>query len=268
LGHHERVRLRLRLASALTAALATGGVLMVVGLPAAAAGCSTVISFEFDATSGGVVLNPAKVTVADGACVTLQNNTVTSADFTVGSHYKATAPAFSPATPDYVAGPGGTTQTVTASGAAGTAKGSIVVKPAPAQPSPSPTRSTSSPRPHPSRSPSAGSSPTATAAHPSPLTRTPTASAPPVQPLASPPPGSSPFLAGQPTPVPSPTRSATVVSGPLQPPTDRGTGLPAALAALAVVGTAGALLRVLLAEPLGSGHIGPVDGRQFVGPAL
>jgi hypothetical protein len=43
----------------------------------------------------------------------------------------------------------------------------------------------------------------------------------------------------------------------LQPPTDRGTGLPAALAALAVAGTAGALLRVLLAEP-----VGPVDDRR------
>jgi hypothetical protein len=55
-----------------------------------------------------------------------------------------------------------------------------------------------------------------------------------------------------------------VVSGPLQPPTDRGTGLPAALAALAVVGTAAALLRVLLAEP-----IGPVDdGGRSVHAAL
>jgi hypothetical protein len=52
------------------------------------------------------------------------------------------------------------------------------------------------------------------------------------------------------------------VAGPLQPPTDRGTGLPAALAALAVVGTAGALLRVLLAEP-----IGPVDSGRTVGAA-
>jgi hypothetical protein len=50
-----------------------------------------------------------------------------------------------------------------------------------------------------------------------------------------------------------------IVTGPLQPPTDRGTGLPAALAALAVVGTAGALRRVLLAEP-----VSPVDERRTV----
>jgi hypothetical protein len=270
LGHHERVRLALRVLGALTAALSAGVALVVTASPARAA-CGTVISFEFDASSGGVVLNPASVTVADGACVTLENNTVTSAEFTVGSQYKQTAPAFSPATPDYVAGPGGSTQPVTATGAAGTAKGTIVVKPAP---QPSPSAPTSSPRPQPSRSRPAGSSPSPTssrpgAVRPAPLTRTPTASPPPVQPLVSPPAGESPFLAGRPSPSPSPSRSAVaVVSGPLQPPTDRGTGLPAALAALAVVGTAGALLRVLLAEPLGPGRLEPVDGGHFVGPAL
>ena len=272
LGHHERVRLAVRLLVAVTAVLSAGAALVGVAPSAGAANCSTVINFEFDAASGGVVLSPAKVTVADGACVTLHNNTITSADFTVGAHYKATAPAFSDAAPSYVAGPGGSTQPVTATGAAGTAKGSIVVTPAPAQPSPSPTRSPSSPRP--SRSPSSPTRtaprPTSTAPRPAPLTQTPTASPPPVQPLVSPPAGSSPFLAGTPTPSPSPSSSQgpTVVSGPLQPPTDRGMGLPAALAALAVVGTAGALLRVLLAEPLGSGRLGAVDSAHFVGPAL
>jgi hypothetical protein len=36
----------------------------------------------------------------------------------------------------------------------------------------------------------------------------------------------------------------------VEPPTDRSLGLPAALAALAIVGTGGGLLRVLLAEPV------------------
>jgi hypothetical protein len=81
-------------------------------------------------------------------------------------------------------------------------------------------------------------------------------------------PGSTPFLAGRPTPSPSPTTSTTVVAGPLQPPTDRGTGLPAALAALGVVGTAAALLRVLLAEPVADGGIGAVDDGRSVGAAL
>jgi hypothetical protein len=64
---------------------------------------------------------------------------------------------------------------------------------------------------------------------------------------------------------PSATPAPAVVAGPLQPPTDRGTGLPAALAALGVVATAGGLLRVLLAEPV-RGR--PVDGRDSVGAAV
>ena len=51
---------------------------------------------------------------------------------------------------------------------------------------------------------------------------------------------------------------------PVEPPSGRGTGLPGAVAALAVVGTGAGLVRVLLAEPLG-----PVDdaGRTVGGPA-
>ena len=220
-------------------------------LPAQAA-CS-VMTFEFDPTSG-VVLSPSTLTVANGACVTFHNATITPAQFSAGAHYKSTAPAFGDATPNYVAGPAGTHQAVTASGAAGTAHGTIVVKPAAPKPSPSPSHHSSSPSSHPSSS-AHHPSPTPTAQRPTPPATTPTAAPPPVQPLVSPPAGSTPYLAGQPTPTPSPSSSApAVVAGPLQPPTDRGTGLPAALAALAVVGVAGALLRVLLAEPLG-----PVD---------
>jgi hypothetical protein len=51
------------------------------------------------------------------------------------------------------------------------------------------------------------------------------------------------------------------VAARLQPPGGRGTGLPAALAALAIVGTAAALLRVLLAEPTA------VDSRDSVAAA-
>lgn len=219
-------------------------------LPAQAA-CS-VMTFEFDPTSGAV-LAPSSLTVANGACVTFHNATITPAQFSVG-RYKATAPAFSDATPNYVAGPAGTRQAVTASGAAGTAHGTIVVKPAPAKPSPSPSHHSTAPSPRPSSTPARQPSPTPTAARPTPPATTPTAAPPPTQPLVSPPPGSTPYLAGQPTPTPSTSSAPAVVAGPLQPPTDRGTGLPAALAALAVVGVAGALLRVLLAEP-----VGPVD---------
>ncbi|HMC69654.1 MAG TPA: hypothetical protein VKJ07_10915, partial [Mycobacteriales bacterium] len=229
-------------------------------LPAHAA-CNNVMTYQFD-PSTGVVLSPSTLTVPNGACVTLHNATITSAQFTVGAHYKGTAPAFSDATPGYVAGPAGTSQAVTATGAAGTAHGTIVVKAAPAKPSPSPSPSShsSTPSPRQTSSPPRQPSPTPTATRPAPLTTTPTASPAPAQPLVSPPPGSTPFLAGQPTPTPSTSSAPTVITGPLQPPTDRGTGLPAALAALAVVGTAGALLRVLLAEPIGS-----VDSGRTVG---
>ena len=242
--------------------------LLVAALPVGAASCSVVMTFQFDPGTGSVVLSPQQITVADGACVTLHNSTITSADFTVGAHYKATAQAFSDAAPNYIAGPEGSTQAVTATGAAGTAHGSIVVKAAP-----KPAQSTPPPKHSPSPSPTGKSSPSASA-KPSPtrpVPPPPTAAPPPVTPLVSPPAGSTPFLAGRPTPTPSPSQSssATVVSGPLQPPTDRGTGLPAALAALAVVGTAAALLRVLLAEPLLSGSGRAVeDGHRTVGAAL
>jgi hypothetical protein len=80
-----------------------------------------------------------------------------------------------------------------------------------------------------------------------------------------------------PTPTPSPSASSTpaaVVAGPLQPPSDRGTGLPAAVAALAVVATATGLVRVLLAEPVpapGGGAPGGTavdDGDRAVGAAV
>ena len=260
LGHHERVHLPLRLLGALIIAAAAPVGLLVGAAPVTAASCS-VMNFQFDPDSAGVVLSPQKLTVADGACVTLHNSTITSAEFRVGSRYKQTAPAFSDATPSYRAGPAGTTQPVTASGAAGTAHGSIVVKPAP-KPARSSPPASRSPSPHPTHSTSPSSPP----ASKSPSRAQPSSPAP-ARTVGSPSPRSSPFLAGQPTPTPSPSRTMTVVSGPLQPPTDRGAGLPAALAALAVVGTAGALLRILLAEPLGSGDFGPVDDGRSAGAA-
>jgi len=75
--------------------------------------------------------------------------------------------------------------------------------------------------------------------------------------LAAPETGVTPSL---PAPTPSPTTSpVAVVAGPLQPPTDRGLGLPAAIAALALVGVGAAMVRVLLA------HAPAVDNRRTVG---
>ena len=59
--------------------------------------------------------------------------------------------------------------------------------------------------------------------------------------------------------MPSPLHTPAVVvgGGPLEPPTSRSVGLPAAIAALLVIGGATGLVRVVLAEP--------VDGPDSVG---
>ena len=90
-----------RFAAALTVAAAALSGVVLVSTPADAATCGNVMTFQFDPTNG-LVLSPSKLTVAAGACVTLQNATITSAQFTVGSTYKQTAAAFSNAVPDYV----------------------------------------------------------------------------------------------------------------------------------------------------------------------
>ena len=189
-------------------------------LPAHAA-CSNVMTFQFDPASG-VVLSPAKLTVANGACVTFHNATITSAQFAVGAHYKGSAPAFSDATPGYVAvsrrhvagsdrgrcsrdrarhdrGQGGAVQAravtqplVLADPASAVLPGASAVDCAVAD----------------GRSPNTAGEP-------------PTAAPPPVQPLVSPPAGSTPYLAGQPTPTPSTSsrpgdrrRAAAATDGP------------------------------------------------------
>jgi hypothetical protein len=72
-------------------------------------------------------------------------------------------------------------------------------------------------------------------------------------PSLSRPAGTPPSVAGPSvTPFPvTPTPSATaVVAGPIEPASGRGAGLPAAVAALAVVGAGAGIVRVLLAEPV------------------
>src|SRR4051794_39234894 len=167
LGHHEDVHRRrlARLAAVMTAAAAAVVASGVAMLPAHAA-CNNVMTFQLDATSG-VVLSPLKLTVASGACVTFHNATITSARFTVGSTYKGSAPAFSDATPAYIAGPAGASQAVTATGA-GTAHGTIVVKAAPTKASPTPTSHSSAPSPRQTASPAHQQSATPTATRPTP----------------------------------------------------------------------------------------------------
>lgn len=218
---------------------------------AVAASCA-VMTFEFDPQQGALVLSPTSVSVQTGQCVAFNNQTLTEAQFTVGSGYRTNVAPLTTTTDanSYIAQAAGT-QRVTASSATGSASGSIVVRarPRPSQrPTPSPTSAPSSPAPQSAPPPTQS----ANATSPTPAPSAPKASSPPVLPVQSSPPGTSPFLAGPGTPSPQSSPSTAVVAGPLQPPTGRGTGLPAALAALAIVGTAAALLRVLLAEPVSS----------------
>ena len=236
--------------------------------PASAADC---VVMTLEPTANGLTLAPQEVKVPAGGCVQFSNQTLLTARFTVGS-YRADVPAFSQtsAPHNYPATAAGTKQKVLAQETGGSATGAIVIaakpapstspthppSPAPRQPAPRPTtKPVSSPTPKPGASTSA--------TPPAPLSVTPTA-APPASSsaVALPPSTQTPFLAGQPTPAASASAPA-VVAGPLQPPTGRGAGLPAAVAALLVVGMGGALLRVLLAEPVNA-----VDNRRSVGAAL
>src|SRR4051794_32599166 len=262
-GDMTRAR-RLLLAAPLLLAAA-----LAPALPAHAASCK-VMRVAYAVTTGNViVLDPQHYDIAYGACVSFNNNTATSATITVGSHYKKTVQPFAttPAKDSYVGTSAGK-QPVTATTGGSSASGSITVAASPS-PSPSHTRSSSPPShsgsPSPSRSPSRShhsSKPPRVGVHapnrgrPTPP---PPAPPPPSGSVVTPAPPGNPTVAPGPLVTTSPTPSATVVAGPLEPPSGRGRGLPGALAALALVGTAAALVRVLLAEP-----IRPVDGRENV----
>ena len=66
-------------------------------------------------------------------------------------------------------------------------------------------------------------------------------------------------MAGSPPgPLQTTTPAAVAAGGPLEPPSPRAMGLPAALAALVLIGVGAAVVRVMLAEPA-------VDNRRSVG---
>jgi len=236
------------------AGLVVGGVAAVFAPVASAATSCAVMTLEADST-GTLVLSPQSVTVDNGGCVQFSNQTIFAAQFSVGS-YNRTVPAFSQTSgsSNYTATPAGATQTVVAREAAGNASGTIVIRSAPTHsPSPTPRHTSQS---APSHQPSSAHT-RATSAQPSaagssaPATKR--SKPTPHRATGSPTPASSSFLTGHPTASPS-SPPVAAVGGPLQPPSDRGTGLPGALAALAIVATAGALLRVLLAEPVDRPH--------------
>lgn len=260
--------LRVAAATGVLAACASAG--WAAETPQAlAAGCAS-MTLDYGVPSGsGVVLVPQHVSIPYGGCVVFTNETATTATITVSGGYRATVDGFGASTTGarrYVGRTAGR-HAVTATSGPATTTGSITVA-APAssslsQPSSSPSRQPTHRGPAATSgagSPSARSSATGPQVAPGPKRLK-----PPAVPPARPVPVSS-VLAPSPGPTPevAPSSSAAaVVSGPLEPPTDRGVGLPAALAVLAVVGCGAGLVRVLLAEPVGA-----VDSGQTVGGAV
>ena len=225
-------------------------------VPSATADTCRVMTLRYDLSRAGlVVLDPAHYDIPFDGCVQFVNQTAATATITVGSHYRQqVAPNANTSGSTNYRGVTSGSQSVTAtSGAAGSAHGSITVGNAPAQPSSPP----SSHRPahhnhHGSQPAPPPPSPAATSGGGPQVAPTPSRHSshhhqgsglqPPV-------PAPGPIQTQSPTPSPAAT---TVVSGPIEPASGRGLGLPAALAALALVGSGAAFLRVLAAEPVDS----------------
>lgn len=247
--HHGQVR-----ASRLTVASAAVVTMVVVALgivfveSAQAARCA-----QISITPGvqAPTLTPKQATIDAGGCAAYTNNTALPVKVSVGKLSDVANPNGVVVFVERAPG----TFTVTAQeqfqsqGIGGNGTGTLVVRKPPA-----PTPTTSSPAAHPSSS--------ASSARP---TVAPTSSGPAVTPTQVPPTspgltpvpnqsgqGNPPVIVGMPTPSPSESSSAVVPGAQLQPPSGRAIGLPAAIAALLLVGAVAAFLRVLLAEPAGA----------------
>lgn len=242
--------------------LVAAPLVVTVWVPVATADACRVMTVRYDLSrSGFVVLDPNHYDIPYDGCVQFVNQTAATATITVGSHYRQQlGPNENTSGATNFKGVTSGSQPVTAtSGAAGSAHGSITVGQAPAkpsQPAPAPKPShqhshTSAPAPPPFPSASSGDGPQVapTPARNRPRHHRRSGLQPPV-------PAPGPIQTRSPTPSPS-AAPTTVVSGPVEPASGRGAGLPAALAALALVGSGSAFLRVLAAEP--------VDSRENVG---
>jgi plastocyanin len=228
--------------------------------------------------ANGPELVPASLTVAPGDTVSFLNNSSYPLGYDVAvtfqgkTEYAESIQFGSSSTGHWTAPATGGVRTVTATqpvtGAA--AKGTITVATQSAQPAPPPP---SSAAPAPS-SPKPAPKPAATSAKPAPKPARSTAPKPaatpipipsfslgplPTGPAVAPAPGTNPLVASSPHPLAPATPK--IVAGPLEQPTGRGHGLPAALAAVLVGGTGAAYVRVLLTEAVDEGT-GTVGGRE------
>lgn len=227
---------------------------LLAGAPTAGAASCRVMTVRYTVSGNGLtVLDPGHYDIPFDGCVQFVNQTAADTTITVGPRYSETlGPNENTAGPTNYVGttPGGQPVTATSGPAGSAAHGSISVA-APPSHSASPKASTQPARtttPSPAAAPSSSSG-TGPQVAPTPSrTRRPGHHRSGLQPPVSPP---GPVQTLPPTPTPSPAPTA-VVAGPIEPPSDRGIGLPAALAALAVVGSGAAFLRVLVAEPVDS----------------
>ena len=237
-------------AGAVLAAPALG--LLFAGSAAAAASCAHVT------ITPGVqspTLSPKTATIVAGGCAAYTNSTALPVKVTVGKLSIVVNPNGVATYLERVAGtfPVSAQEQFQGQAIGGTGSGTLVVKPKPApKPSPSPSKS---PAPHPSGSASSAP-PSATPSSSGPVVAsTAPTQPPPSTPGLSPAPnqsgqGNPPVIVGMPPPTPTPSSPPPAVTrAQLQPPSGRAAGLPAAIAALLVVGGAAGFVRVLLAEP-------------------
>ena len=223
---------------------------VVLGSTASADSCR-VMTVRYGVSGGTlIVLDPAHYDIAYGGCVQFVNQTAATTTITVGSRYaEQLGPSENTSGATNVLGKTAGRLPVTAtSGPTGNrAHGTITVAAAPAHsPSASPRPSrTTSPAP-PASPPPSGSTGPQVAPTPAHAHHHGHSGGGGLQPPVSPPgPVQLPTVSLTPSPA-----ATSVVSGPVEPASGRGTGLPAALAALAVVGSGTAFIRVLAAEPV------------------
>jgi hypothetical protein len=228
--------------------------IVVLGTSAHADSCR-VMTVRYGVSGGTlVVLDPNHYDIPYGGCVQFVNQTAATTTITVGGRYtQQLGPNENTAGSKNFRGttPGRLPVTATSGPTGNRANGSITVaaspthSPTPSSPRPSKT-STPAPPASPTSSGSSGPQVAPTPAHPHKHGHRRGGLHPPVSP---------PGPVQIPTPALTPSPAATsVVSGPIEPASGRSAGLPAALAALAVVGSGAAFVRVLAAEPVDDGE--------------
>ena len=223
--------------------LAPAGIVLIAATPSEAAPCK-VMTVRYAFSEGAVItVDPQDQQLAYGGCVQFHNAIATTVTVTVtGGYSRQLGPGDTTSTADAYVGTASGRKDVTARSGPTSASGTITVaRRRPASQSPSPRRTTSASPAQTSATPTTTRSSSGTGLRVAPTPRRHRSASP------LPAPTTTPVV---PAPLPSPSPSLRVVAGPLEPASGRGAGLPAAVAALAVVGTASGLVRVLLAEPV------------------